>query len=178
MSDGEGRSGAGRPRWDAGSEARFSHDPGGGSQPRYNRSAFGRAPRPGHHPESAMSLPHEPPVLVLRQADRLREGEAARFRILDHGLAQEAFVVRFRGTPRAYMNVCRHQSLPLDFGDGRFLDDEADALVCVHHGARYAPDTGECVAGPCVGARLTPLGIEQRDGELWCTGRAVRDDAR
>ena len=125
-----------------------------------------------------MSETLEPPVLVLREADRLREGGAARFRILDHGLGQEAFVVRYRGVALAYLNVCRHQSLPLDFGDGRFFDDTAEALVCVHHGARYAPDSGVCVAGPCVGARLTPLGIELRDGALWCTGRAARGDAR
>lgn len=120
----------------------------------------------------------EAPVLVMRDERRLREGDGVRFRILDHGLERDAFAVRFRGATYAYLNTCRHQSLPLDFGDARFFDADADALMCVHHGARYAPTTGECVAGPCVGSRLTRLGLEDRDGELWCTGRAEAVDAR
>ena len=120
----------------------------------------------------------EAPVLVMREAHRLREGDGVRFRILDHGLEREAFAVRFHGTPLAFLNTCRHQSLPLDFGDLRFFDSEADALVCVHHGARYAPETGLCVAGPCVGSRLTRLGLEERAGELWCTGRLEAAETR
>jgi nitrite reductase/ring-hydroxylating ferredoxin subunit len=120
----------------------------------------------------------EPPVLVLREARRLREGDGVKFRILDFGLEREAFAVRFKGTALAFLNTCRHQSLPLDFGDAVFFDADADALVCVHHGARYAPLTGECVAGPCVGSKLTRLGLEERDGELWCTGRIEVTDAR
>ena len=114
-----------------------------------------------------------PPVLVLRDVRTLREGDGIRFRILDNGLESDAFAVRFRGVVLAYLNVCRHQGYPLDFGDGRFFDDAFDALVCCHHGARYAPDTGVCAAGPCVGARLTRLEVEERNGELWCTGRAA-----
>jgi len=111
------------------------------------------------------------PVLVLREARRLREGEGVRFRILDHGFECEAFAVRFRGSVLAYLNVCRHEGLTLDFGDAHFFDEAFDALVCCQHGARYEPESGVCVAGPCVGARLTRLGIEERDGALWCTGR-------
>ena len=119
----------------------------------------------------------EPPLLVLREARRLREGDGVRFRILDFGLERDAFAVRFKGAAFAFLNTCRHQSLMLDFGDARFFDEDADALVCVHHGARYEPATGVCVAGPCVGSRLTRLGLEERGGELWCTGRTGTDDA-
>jgi hypothetical protein len=67
---------------------------------------------------------------------------------------------------------CRHQSLPLDFGDAHYFDEAYDALVCCHHGARYRPESGECFAGPCLGGRLTPLVVEERDGALWCVGAA------
>jgi nitrite reductase/ring-hydroxylating ferredoxin subunit len=116
--------------------------------------------------------------LVLSAARRLREGDGVRFRILDHGLERDAFAVRFHGALLAYLNTCRHQGLPLDFGDGRFFDDAFDALVCCQHGARYEPTTGACVAGPCVGSHLTRLGLEERDGALWCTGRVGRADGR
>ena len=112
--------------------------------------------------------------LILRDASALREGQGLRFRTVVDGVEREAFVVRYRGRLRAYLNACRHQNLPLDFGDARFFDDEYDALVCVQHGARYQPETGVCVAGPCEGGRLTALELEEKnDGALWCRG-AVR----
>ena len=116
----------------------------------------------------------EPPVRVLADAAALRDGDGVRFRVTLDGVERDAFAVRWRGDVRAFVNACRHQSLPLDFGDAHFFDDEFDALVCVHHGARYRPDTGACVEGPCEGARLTPLALEPRGRELWCTGRAAR----
>jgi len=122
-------------------------------------------------------MPDPDAVLVIADARRLREGEAVKFRVRDFGLDRDAFAVRWHGAVRAYVNACRHQALPLDFGDGRFFDDEYDALVCVQHGARYAPDTGVCVDGPCAGARLTALALEERDGALWCTGRVEPRDA-
>ena len=112
------------------------------------------------------------PVCIIPDARRLREGDGARFTVVLDGVARDAFVVRYRGRTHAYVNSCRHQSLPLDFGDAHFFDDAYDALVCCHHGARYRPESGECVAGPCRGARLTPLAVEERDGALWCVGAA------
>ena len=78
--------------------------------------------------------------------------------------------MRYRGIVHGYLNTCRHQLLPLDFGDAHFLDETYDALVCVHHGARYRPETGACLEGPCEGRALTRLRIEEREGALWCTG--------
>lgn len=110
----------------------------------------------------------DPPALVTRDARTLREGGGVRFRVRDFGLEREAFAVRWRGRVHAYLNTCRHQALPLDFGDARFFDDAYDAIVCCQHGARYAPETGVCTDGPCAGGRLTALAIEERDGALWC----------
>lgn len=107
---------------------------------------------------------------MLSDAARLAEGQGVRFRVLVHGVEREAFAVRHRGAVHAYVNQCRHQSLPLDFGDAHFFDEDCDALVCVQHGARYEPSTGECRSGPCEGRRLTPLAVELRDGALWCVG--------
>ena len=112
------------------------------------------------------------PVRILLDARRLSEGAGARFIVVLDGVSRDAFVVRFHGQAHAYVNSCRHQSLPLDFGDAHYFDEAYDALVCCHHGARYVPETGECVAGPCQGGRLTRLAVEERDGALWCTGAA------
>ncbi len=112
------------------------------------------------------------PVRVLPDAGALREGAGFKFRIVLDGLEWPAFAVRYRGRIYAYLNTCRHQGLELDFGEARFFDEPYDALVCCHHGARYRPESGECVDGPCRGARLTTLKLEQRKGALWCVGRA------
>ncbi len=114
------------------------------------------------------------PVLVLTEAVRLGEGRGVRFAVRLDGVAREAFAVRWRGQVFAYLNACRHQSLPLDFGDARFFDEAYDALVCCHHGARYRPESGECAGGPCAGGRLTARAIEERGGALWCRGPARR----
>jgi nitrite reductase/ring-hydroxylating ferredoxin subunit len=112
-----------------------------------------------------------PPVRILEEARRLGEGQGIRFRVTIEGVEREAFAVRYRGRVYAYLNTCRHQGLELDFGDAHFFDDDYDALVCCHHGARYRPETGACVGGPCEGGRLTALAVEERSGELWCVGR-------
>ena len=104
---------------------------------------------------------------ILPDATRLREGMGLHFTATVHGVPRDAFVVRYRGALYAYVNTCRHQSLPLDFGDAHFFDEQYDALVCCHHGARYRPETGECVEGPCEGGKLTTLVVEERDGAIW-----------
>ena len=113
-------------------------------------------------------------VRVLPDAARLREGDGVRFKLTVDGVSRDAFAVRWRGNVFAWVNSCRHESLPLDFGDAHFFDDDGASLVCVHHGARYRPDTGECIDGPCSGAFLTPLALERRGPEIWCTGRGKR----
>ena len=108
-----------------------------------------------------------PGTPLLADARKLREATGMRFTVVRDGVERDAFAVRWRGRVYAYVNACRHLALPLDFGDAHFFDEDVDALVCCHHGARYLPDTGECVAGPCAGAWLTPVAIEERDGGLW-----------
>jgi nitrite reductase/ring-hydroxylating ferredoxin subunit len=110
------------------------------------------------------------PLRVLADARRLGETQGVRFTLRVEGVERDAFVVRWRGRLYGYLNTCRHQGFTLDFGDAHFFDEAYDALVCCHHGARYRPDTGECVAGPCEGGRLTPLLLEERGDELWCVG--------
>jgi nitrite reductase/ring-hydroxylating ferredoxin subunit len=109
-------------------------------------------------------------VRVVADVRRLEEGMGARFSVVVEGIQRDAFVVRYRGGLFGYLNTCRHELLPLDFGDAHFFDGDYDALVCCHHGARYRPETGECISGPCEGGRLTALALEERDGGLWCVG--------
>ena len=77
-------------------------------------------------------------------------------------------VVAGSGEVRAYKNQCRHLPLPLDDHDpGELWDADRRFLVCASHGARYRPDDGLCVDGPCKGSHLKALPIEVRDGEVF-----------
>jgi nitrite reductase/ring-hydroxylating ferredoxin subunit len=123
------------------------------------------------HPMPASPLPFR----IVADARRLGECGGMRFELELDGVSREAFAVRYRGRVHAYVNSCRHETLPLDFGDAHFFDERCDALVCCHHGARYQPDTGLCIEGPCEGAQLTALVVEMRGNELWCVGAAPRE---
>lgn len=103
-------------------------------------------------------------------AATLAEGHALPFTLTLDGVSRAAFVVRVNGRLHAYVDTCRHQSLSLDLGAGAVL--QAGLIPCRHHGAMYRAEDGVCVEGPCAGASLTKLEIEERDGRWWCLGRA------
>lgn len=84
-----------------------------------------------------------------------------------------AFVIRYEGRVHAYLNVCAHQELELDWLAGEFFDAEGKLLVCAAHGAVYEPDTGRCVGGPCAGRGLVRLPVRERED-----GTVVIESAR
>ncbi len=82
------------------------------------------------------------------------------------GRPREALVLRDgSGALRAYRNLCQHLPIPLDSGSRSFMH-EGD-LQCRTHGARYRTSDGVCVHGPCEGARLEPLAVEEVDDEIF-----------
>ena len=87
------------------------------------------------------------------------------------------FFVRYDGKPFGYLNRCAHVPMELDWVEGQFFESSGFYLMCATHGAIYEPDTGKCVGGPCRGARLRAVEVEERDTP---EGRAVfwlADDA-
>jgi nitrite reductase/ring-hydroxylating ferredoxin subunit len=102
----------------------------------------------------------------LAKLDDLPEGTTKRFSFKRDGIRVDAFVANYRGEIVAYENLCRHQPLTLDYGDGEFFSSDGSLFVCQTHGAMYHPKTGLCIEGPCTGASLHPLNIEITDGEI------------
>jgi nitrite reductase/ring-hydroxylating ferredoxin subunit len=76
------------------------------------------------------------------------------------GFPVRLLVVRRAGEVFAYRNACPHRRLPLDYDDGRFLNADGTRIVCANHGALFRIEDGLCVAGPCIGAALTAIGVE------------------
>jgi len=93
-------------------------------------------------------------------------GHSATFRLERAGRTVHGFVVNFDGHYGAYVNSCPHVGTPLDLWPNEFFTDDGRVLICSTHGAVFEPTTGHCIAGPCVGDRLTPLPLALDDGTL------------
>jgi phosphoglycolate phosphatase len=79
---------------------------------------------------------------------------------------RQAFVIRFEGQVKGYINECRHLPTELDWNFGHFLDADKAYLVCATHGALYDPLSGLCVAGPCRGRSLEAVEIKEIQGKI------------
>jgi len=81
---------------------------------------------------------------------------------------REALVLRAAdGSPRAFVNLCRHLPVPIDGGSKRYLSGDGQHLLCGTHGALFRLDDGDCVAGPCLRMPLFALPCEEEDGVLY-----------
>lgn len=111
----------------------------------------------------------------LCRADALAErGSALVFDVLLWREPVRAFALRFDGRVVAYINRCAHVPTELDWLPGEFLDAERQTIVCSIHGARYEPGSGRCLGGPCGRARLMPLEVSERDGDVyWYPSRDI-----
>jgi len=104
----------------------------------------------------------------LCAADALVEGGVGvRFPVRFGSRDIGAFVVRYEGAAHGYLNQCAHVPMELDWQEGQFFDSAGLYLMCATHGATYAPDTGLCVGGPCRGAALAKLRIEEHEGAVF-----------
>jgi nitrite reductase/ring-hydroxylating ferredoxin subunit len=112
--------------------------------------------------------------------EELPAGEAVTFTGLVRGEERLCFAVRVPGSNTdakfaAFLNVCAHRNQPVV--DSRFPFDEEQFVECRAHGARYEPLTGLCVEGPCVGAQLVQVTVEQIGDELYAVDDDVVDDS-
>jgi nitrite reductase/ring-hydroxylating ferredoxin subunit len=105
--------------------------------------------------------------LICATADLEEAGRGVRFEVVRHGRPEPAFVIRYGGRPRAFLNRCGHVPAEMDFLPGEFFDHSRLYLICSVHGAFYAPDTGRCLGGRCNGQGLVPLAVKEVDGAIY-----------
>jgi len=103
----------------------------------------------------------------IATVDEVKEGQTIKFSFNREEKPQEGFIGRFKGKIFAYENTCRHIPITLDYGDNRFFDTKGQSIMCQTHGAVYEPDTGLCTRGPCAGASLYSLEVQEDNGVLW-----------
>ena len=118
----------------------------------------------------------EPTPEWLCESSALNErGSAWVWDVTQYGQPARAFALRFDGEVRAYMNRCLHVPTELDWQPGEFLDTDKRWIICSVHGATYEPADGRCVGGPCGRGRLTPVPVQERDGQVyWYPSRDIR----
>ncbi|PTB18398.1 Rieske (2Fe-2S) protein [Trinickia symbiotica] len=104
-------------------------------------------------------------------SDELQDGGAG-VRLAAKHCGEDAvvFFVRYGGGVYGYLNRCAHVPMELDWLEGQFFESSGLYLMCATHGAIYEPETGRCVGGPCRGARLRRVAVEERETP---EGRAV-----
>ena len=107
--------------------------------------------------------------LICAANELVEQGRGVRFALTRHGKIQQAFVVRFDGQPRGFLNQCGHVPVELDWQEGDFFDHSRLYLICSTHGALYHPASGECVGGRCAGRGLIPVPVVEHDGHIFVT---------
>ncbi|WP_312682322.1 Rieske (2Fe-2S) protein [Stenotrophomonas chelatiphaga] len=109
----------------------------------------------------------EQPLIAL---DNVTDGGFAEVEVLLEGDAESLVIHRDGDGVRGFLNICPHAGRRLDWAPGQFLKSREGHLVCAAHGASFALDSGECVAGPCKGDRLRAVPLQVRDGQVFLAG--------
>ena len=76
------------------------------------------------------------------------------------------FVVHKDGSFNAYINRCPHTGVNLEWQQDQFLDMDNMYIQCSTHDALFEIDSGECVAGPCVGDSLQAVELIIEDDQI------------
>ena len=65
---------------------------------------------------------------------------------------------------KSWINNCPHANLTLDLIKGKIQSKDGN-LLCANHGAKFDPETGVCLKGPCKEKYLTifPFVIENNN---------------
>lgn len=104
--------------------------------------------------------------IPVAEVSELAPGGSRKFQLVVDGRDEQCFVVNFKGHFYAYVNRCRHVPLSLDWVENQFFTADGRFLQCATHGAKYLPETGECVAGPACGKFLRRLHVRVVDGVI------------
>lgn len=113
----------------------------------------------------------QPSWQAVCQAEDLVPGAFVEFRLKEkavepEGMPLTGFVFLDGSTPKAYLNLCPHLGVELNWMPGQFMDADNLFIQCATHGALFKPGTGECIAGPCQGDVLTALNVRRQGDQI------------
>lgn len=82
-------------------------------------------------------------------------------------ILDDLFAVRTGDQLYLYRNNCPHDNIPLNWEPDQFMDASGSLIECANHGALFVIETGECVAGPCLGDCLEAVAFTLKDGQIY-----------
>jgi nitrite reductase/ring-hydroxylating ferredoxin subunit len=117
----------------------------------------------------------EAPIPLCRSDELAERGDAFVWDVVQWREPARAFALRIDGRVVAYLNRCAHVPAEMDWQPGRFLDSSGEFILCSIHGAAYEPRGGRCMGGPCGQRGLTPVHVDEVDGQVrWYPSRDTR----
>ena len=109
--------------------------------------------------------------VLCRLAD-IPDRDSRAFTIVSNGDEREIFAVRLDDEVFAYVNVCPHRQMPLNWKPDVFLAYDKSRIVCTMHAATFDIRQGHCLTGPCPGQSLEAVPVVVEDG-IVRLGRSV-----
>ena len=114
-------------------------------------------------------------IFICDSADLIEGGKGIRFPVAAFNEDTTGFVVLYNNVAHAYLNRCAHVPIELDWTEGEFFESSGLYLMCSTHGAIYAPESGQCLGGPCRGGRLRTIRVIEKDNRVfWQPDEYVR----
>ncbi len=107
---------------------------------------------------------------VLCRIEELDNPGSRGFVMLRDGDEEEIFVVRDGDDAFAYVNVCPHRFLPLNWKPDVFLNFQKTRILCVVHAATFDLRDGSYMGGPCPGQSLESIPLTIEDGVIRLAG--------
>jgi nitrite reductase/ring-hydroxylating ferredoxin subunit len=107
-----------------------------------------------------------PPGVRLGPLDAIADGGARNYVLEMRAGRFHGFIVRRGGAVFGYVDRCPHMGLPLAQQLDDYVSADGSLIECDWHGALFDIASGQCVGGPCAGARLTPWPVTVEDGTL------------
>lgn len=106
-----------------------------------------------------------PQNTLLCHIDEVKEGDAKGVGPVG-GLKRKIILIKRNGVLHAWLDACPHYSTgtPMSWKADAYFNGDKSHLACHSHGALFDIETGECVLGPCLGQRLTPVEFTVSDG--------------
>ncbi len=107
-----------------------------------------------------------PPGVTLGPLDQIAEGKARNYVLQLKAGRFHGFVVRKNGRVHGYVDRCPHAGVPLAQELDQYLTSGGEMILCSWHGALFDIASGECLGGPCMGARLTEWPVAVVEGNI------------
>jgi nitrite reductase/ring-hydroxylating ferredoxin subunit len=107
------------------------------------------------------------PGEALCRLDEMADPGSRAFMMRRGGEDEEIFVIRQGDEAFAYVNICPHRFVPLNWKPHVFLNHDKTRILCVVHAATFDMRDGSCLGGPCPGQGLEQVALRVENGFIY-----------